>query len=391
MDDSLGSTGSLPPFLSKTYEMVDDSSSNLIVSWGETNKSFIVWNPPELARVLLPRYFKHNNFSSFIRQLNTYGFKKIDPDKWEFANDDFIKGQPNLMRNIHRRKPVHSHSVQNVQTKGSKSLLTESERQGLKDDIGRLQREKESICSEIEKHEEDRVELDLQIQRLKDRFSSMQQRHKSMASSLADVLEKPGLVLTLVFESGSNDKKRRLPQLGYLQDDGNGGESSIGTSENSSGENSEEASDGLISMTGLYDQLEASLTIWENIMSDVQQSFEQLPIKSSSVELDEAISCAEVSAIDMNSEPPVPAASELPRPVPLKDHRAANPMPPGVNDNFWAQFLTENPGSSESQEVQSERKDVEGKSGSNKRHWWGVKTVNSLADQMGHLTPAERT
>ncbi|KAI4332460.1 hypothetical protein L6164_017366 [Bauhinia variegata] len=72
MDEGQGSSSSLPPFLTKTYEMVDDPSSDSVVSWSASNRSFIVWNPPEFSRDLLPRFFKHNNFSSFIRQLNTY-------------------------------------------------------------------------------------------------------------------------------------------------------------------------------------------------------------------------------------------------------------------------------------------------------------------------------
>lgn len=60
------------PFLTKTYQLVDDPLTNHIVSWGEDESTFIVWRPPEFARDLLPNYFKHNNFSSFVRQLNTY-------------------------------------------------------------------------------------------------------------------------------------------------------------------------------------------------------------------------------------------------------------------------------------------------------------------------------
>uniref|UniRef100_A0A0E0D112 HSF-type DNA-binding domain-containing protein n=1 Tax=Oryza meridionalis TaxID=40149 RepID=A0A0E0D112_9ORYZ len=97
-------TAAPAPFLSKTYQLVDDPSTDDVVSWGEDEATFVVWRPPEFARDLLPNYFKHNNFSSFVRQLNTYGFRKIVADRWEFANEFFRKGAKHLLSEIHRRK-----------------------------------------------------------------------------------------------------------------------------------------------------------------------------------------------------------------------------------------------------------------------------------------------
>ncbi|KAL4583547.1 hypothetical protein LXL04_008125 [Taraxacum kok-saghyz] len=107
---SLDSHKSMPaPFLTKTYQLVDDPATDHIVSWGEDDTTFVVWRPPEFARDLLPNYFKHNNFSSFVRQLNTYGFRKIVPDRWEFANEFFKKGEKQLLCEIHRRKTSQPH------------------------------------------------------------------------------------------------------------------------------------------------------------------------------------------------------------------------------------------------------------------------------------------
>ena len=60
------------PFLSKTYQLVDDPAVDDVISWNDDGSAFVVWRPAEFARDLLPKYFKHNNFSSFVRQLNTY-------------------------------------------------------------------------------------------------------------------------------------------------------------------------------------------------------------------------------------------------------------------------------------------------------------------------------
>lgn len=72
--DSIGAVRELAPspFLTKTYMLVEDPMTDDVISWNSDGTTFIVWQPPEFAIDLLPTLFKHNNFSSFVRQLNTY-------------------------------------------------------------------------------------------------------------------------------------------------------------------------------------------------------------------------------------------------------------------------------------------------------------------------------
>uniref|UniRef100_A0A6M2EC28 HSF-type DNA-binding domain-containing protein n=1 Tax=Populus davidiana TaxID=266767 RepID=A0A6M2EC28_9ROSI len=210
---SAAAGGGPAPFLIKTYDMVDDSSTDEIVSWSSNKNSFVVWNPPEFARLLLPTFFKHNNFSSFIRQLNTYGFRKIDPEKWEFANEDFLKDQKHLLKNIHRRKPIHSHS-------NPQGSLVDPERAAYEEEIDKLSRDKAKLEASILGFSQQRSSAKLHVEDLTQRIDTMQQRQEKLLSFLEKAVQNPAFVEQLAYKIESMDfsaysKKRRLPQVDH--------------------------------------------------------------------------------------------------------------------------------------------------------------------------------
>ncbi|KAK7386636.1 hypothetical protein VNO78_26970 [Psophocarpus tetragonolobus] len=214
-----------PPFLSKTYDMVDDPSTDSIVSWTPTNNSFVVWNPPEFARDLLPKHFKHNNFSSFVRQLNTYGFRKVDPDRWEFANEGFLRGQKHLLKTITRRKSTHGHNHQQApQSHGQSSPVgacVEVGKFGLEEEVEILKRDKNVLMQELVRLRQQQQATDNQMQTMVQRLQGMEQRQQQMMSFLAKAVQSPGFLAQFVQQQNEGNrrlteanKKRRLKQDG---------------------------------------------------------------------------------------------------------------------------------------------------------------------------------
>ncbi|OEL22480.1 putative heat stress transcription factor A-6a [Dichanthelium oligosanthes] len=132
----------VPPFLAKTFELVEDPATDGVVSWGAARNSFVVWDPHAFAAGLLPRRFKHANFSTFLRQLNTYGFRKVSPDRWEFAHADFLAAQRHLLTNIRRRRGAAGGGFKAAKTSAAGSGDREKE-------LEKLRRNREALAQEL--------------------------------------------------------------------------------------------------------------------------------------------------------------------------------------------------------------------------------------------------
>ncbi|KAJ8907760.1 hypothetical protein NDN08_007865 [Rhodosorus marinus] len=91
------------PFVQKLFSLLQAEENQQHCRWTDNGKSFTIWNPDTFARDVIPRYFRHNNFSSFIRQLNQYGFQKLRPDLWEFGHTDFRRGDFDRLKLVERR------------------------------------------------------------------------------------------------------------------------------------------------------------------------------------------------------------------------------------------------------------------------------------------------
>mmetsp|Transcript_10200 Transcript_10200/g.14446 ORF Transcript_10200/g.14446 Transcript_10200/m.14446 type:complete len:426 (+) Transcript_10200:111-1388(+) len=109
-------------FLTKTYDIFSNESYKSLCGWGPKGDTIIIFNIPEFSKEVLPRYFKHRNFQSFVRQLHMYNFHKTvqDPAHGEFKHDYFIRGRPDLLSYI-KRKASHSSPISDSKSVSSSS------------------------------------------------------------------------------------------------------------------------------------------------------------------------------------------------------------------------------------------------------------------------------
>ena len=127
-------------FIRKTYNMVSDPSTCDIVAWDDAGDSFIVKKEFDFASLVLPRYFRHKNFSSFVRQLNFYGFHKRSHQSrfTKFQHPHFKRGQLSALHLI-KRKSAEANATFKDNIAQLTAQVTDLKRQY--DDLYRIQQQ----------------------------------------------------------------------------------------------------------------------------------------------------------------------------------------------------------------------------------------------------------
>ncbi|KAI8984415.1 HSF-type DNA-binding-domain-containing protein [Mycotypha africana] len=126
-------------FVHKLYNMVVDNQYQYLIAWNYTGTSFIVCNITEFSKEVLPKHFKHSNFSSFVRQLNMYGFHKVNKSPrghktlaqnqiWEFSHSKFIKERRDLLDDI-KRKSIENHTNNSSSNNTDNNGVTKKQQQ----------------------------------------------------------------------------------------------------------------------------------------------------------------------------------------------------------------------------------------------------------------------
>ncbi|XP_040909094.1 heat shock factor protein 1 isoform X2 [Toxotes jaculatrix] len=168
------SGGNVPAFLTKLWTLVEDPDTDPLICWSPSGTSFHVFDQGRFSKEVLPKFFKHNNMASFIRQLNMYGFRKVvhieqggllkpERDDTEFQHPFFIRGQEQLLENI-KRKVTNVSSVRQEEVK-----ISADEVNKILNDVQLMKGKQETIDSRIiaMKHENEALWREVAVLRQK--------------------------------------------------------------------------------------------------------------------------------------------------------------------------------------------------------------------------------
>uniref|UniRef100_A0A8C0ANY2 Heat shock transcription factor 2 n=1 Tax=Buteo japonicus TaxID=224669 RepID=A0A8C0ANY2_9AVES len=132
-------------------------------SWN--GQSFLVLDEQRFAKEILPKYFKHNNMASFVRQLNMYGFRKVvhvesgivkleRDGPVEFQHPYFKQGREDLLEHIKRKVSSSRPEENKIRQEDISKIISSAQKVQIKQEtiesrLSALKRENESLWREV--------------------------------------------------------------------------------------------------------------------------------------------------------------------------------------------------------------------------------------------------
>ncbi|XP_074997090.1 heat shock factor protein 1 isoform X6 [Calonectris borealis] len=290
----------VPAFLTKLWTLVEDPDTDSLICWSPSGNSFHVFDQGQFAKEVLPKYFKHNNMASFVRQLNMYGFRKVvhieqgglvkpEKDDTEFQHPYFIRGQEHLLENI-KRKVTSVSSIKNEDIKVRQDNVTK-----LLTDIQVMKGKQESMDSKLiaMKHENEALWREV---------ASLRQKHAQQQKVVNKLIQ---FLISLVQSNRILGVKRKIP---LMLNDSSSAHSMPKYSrqyslEHVHGSSPYAASSPAYSGSNLYSPDSSANS--GPIISDVTELAQSSPSASPSGSLDERSS----PVVRIKEEPPSPARS----------------------------------------------------------------------------------
>jgi heat shock transcription factor len=144
------------------------------------------------------------------------GFRKVDPDRWEFANEGFLGGQRHLLKTIKRRRQVTQGMQQ--QGGGGGGAWVEVGQYGLEGDLERLKRDRSLLMAEILRLRQQQQNSRVKIISMEDRLQTTERKQQQIMTFLAKALSNPSFIQQFAQRTArrrelrgiENGRKRRL-------------------------------------------------------------------------------------------------------------------------------------------------------------------------------------
>jgi heat shock transcription factor len=158
------------------------------------------------------------------------GFRKIDPDRWEFANEGFLRGQRQLLKLIKRRRPPSClPGSQQQQQQQLGTCLEVGQFGGLDEEMDRLKRDKNILLAEVVKLRQEQQSTRADMAAMEARLQHAEHKQVQMMGFLARAMQSPDFFQQLLQHQyrrkeleDAVSRKRRRP----IDAAGHGGEAS---------------------------------------------------------------------------------------------------------------------------------------------------------------------